>query len=367
MNSNPVPVIIRGADFFGLPTARLGAGVSIAISAATTDTLTGTVPSGIEPGVYALVVENPDGQSDILSPAYTALGPSTTLETGDLVTFGTAGSSPGNGDNDQVQVIFFEIPNTLTNTLYVRIFDADVGGSGLFDEQQGGTWDTATNFSLYGGSGTYDAAARRATFPTTTDPGISSGNLILSQTFAVNATLDGNWYTFATVDPSQGQNIGGRRIFKLSVVGANSGDDGNRYSVALSTDPLTNVPPAGSRIFAYSWTFPLPSSSPKRLYPYVSGGVQFFEQHNWDMDSAIGTMTLLTPSRNLTVPPGGISGDQSEAQSSYRVDANEDGATWTVTMNFSLPGLWDDLTFWVENGTGVALPIFTRPTMISVP
>jgi hypothetical protein len=357
-----VPVIIRGANFFGTPTVRLGASVSIAISAATADTLTGTVPAGITPGVYALSVENPDEQSDILSPAYTAQSPVATLGTGDLVTFGTAPTSPSNGDNDQVQVVFFEIPDTVTDTLYIRILDPDVGGSGAFDEQQGGGWDTSTNFSLYGGNGAYDPVARRATFATTSDPGISSGSLITSRTFAVSATLDGTWYEFAAITPNQGEAMGNKRVLKLSVVGANSGDDGNRYNVALSTDPLTNVPPPGSRIFAYSWTFPLPGNTAHRMYPYVPAGTQFFEQHNWDMDNPIGTMTLYTPIRDITVPSGSISGDEAEAWSRYRVDVHEPGATWTVEMNFSFAGPWDDLTFWAEDGAGAALAMFTHMT-----
>jgi hypothetical protein len=367
MNSVPVPVIIRGANFFGVPTVTLGASVSVAISAATADTLTGTVPAGLTPGVYALRVENPDGQSAILSPAYVAFSPVTTLETGDLVTFGTDPASPGNGDNDQVQVVFFEIPDTVTDTLYIRILDPDVGGSSAFDEQQGGSWNTATNFGLYGGSGAYDSAARRARFATTSDPGIRSGSLIISRTFAVSATLDGTWYEFAAVNPAQGEVVGSRRIFKLSVVGANGGDDGNRYNVALSTDPLANVPPAGSRILGYSWTFPLPRNTPQRMYPYLRAGARFFEQHNWDMDGAFGTMTLLTPIRSINVPGSDISGNGVEASSSYMLDASEDGATWTVTLNFSTAGPWDDLTFWAEDGDGVALAMFTGPTMSSPP
>ena len=367
MNSAPVPVVIRGANFFGPPSARLGASVSIAISAGTADTLTGTVPAGITPGVYALAVENPDSQSDILSPAYTAVSPDATLEMQDLVTFGTAGNPAANGDNDQVQVIFLEVPNTLTNTLYIRLYDADVGGTGLFDERYG-TWDTATTFSLYGGRDAYtDSDARQASFGTTTDPGISSGNLIASQTFAVNAMLDRAWYLYATFSPSQGEAVGNKYVFKLSVVGADGGDDGNRYGVALSTDPLANVAPPGSRIFAYSWTFALFPSIPQRLYPYVPSGTGSFEQHNWDMDGASGTMTLHTPIRDVTVPPGDISPNNAEAWTSYRVDANEDEATWTVTMDFSIPGPWDDLTFWAQDGAGTALAIFAQPTTAPPP
>jgi hypothetical protein len=358
-------VVITGENFFGVPTATLRVNVPIAISAASADTLTGTVPAGIIPGVYALTVRNPDGRSGTLSPAYTALSPDTMLETGLISTFGTATTSPGMGDNDQVQVIFLEIPDTVTET-HIYIFDPDVGGD--LDEQWGG-WDTATTFSLYGGGDAYtNPAARQAEFATTADPGIHSGTPVISQTFAVSDALNMAWHLFATVDPDQGEAVGNKRVFKLSVVGANNGDDGNLCRVALSTSSSSpNEAPAGSRVFAYSWTFPLASDVPHLLYPYVAAGTEFFEQHNWDMDSAGGTLTLYTPTRILGVAEENISGDNMEASSSYRVEALKEEATWTVRMQFSFPGFWNDLTFWVEDGSGEALAIFTRPTRIPPP
>jgi hypothetical protein len=359
-------VVITGENFFGVPTATLRVNVPIAISAATADTLTGTVPAGIIPGVYALTVRNPDGQPDWLSPAYTALSPDTMLATGLISTFGTA-ASLDKGDNDHVQVIFLEIPDTVTDTLYIYIFDPDVGGD--LDEQWGGGWDTATTFGVYGGGGAYTSpAARQARFVTTTDPGIQSGTLIAIQTFAVSDTLNMTWHLFATVDPDQGEAVGNKRVFKLSVVGANSGDDGNLYSVALSTSGSSpNEALDGSRAFAYSWTLPLASDAPRWLYPYVPGGTAFFEQHNWDLDNSVGTMTLYTPIRSIDVPGDAISGDGAEASSRYRVDGLEDEATWTVKTQFSFPGSWNDFTFWVEDGSGEALAIFTRPTRIPPP
>jgi hypothetical protein len=162
--------------------------------------------------------------------------------------------------------------------------------------------------------------------------------------------------------------VGGKRVFKLSVVGANSGDDGNLYNVALSTSSSSpNEAPAGGRVFAYSWTFPLASNAPRWLYPYVPGGAEFFEQHNWDLDDSVGTMTLYTPIRILDVPGDGISGDGDEASSRYNIDVNEDVATWTMKMQFSVTGPWEDLTFWVEDGSGGVLATFTRPTRVPQP
>lgn len=374
-NTAPVLVTITGVNFIpgSLLTVRLGDSVSVNVLSATADTITGEVPAGIRPGVYALNVTNPGGCSDTLSPAYTALAPVTIMETGELMTFGTAPTSPASGDNDQVQVVFIDVPDSVTGPLYIHILDPDVGGDDTFDEQHG-AWDTATAFSLYGGAGAYsDPAARQATFSTTSDPGISSGTLIASQTFAVDGSLDGTWYPFATInDPlAQGENRGNRRVFKLSVVGANSGDDGNRYDVAVSTDPsIPNMAPAGSRIFAYSWTIPLardPSQRPT-LYPYVPSGTATFTQHNWDMEYGGGpdTMTLHTPVHDIPVPGSGMSSDNTAASSSHTLGVGEAGATWAVTMQFVSPASWNDLTFWAS-GDGNNLAIFTYPTVSSPP
>jgi hypothetical protein len=362
-----VTVVIRGANFFGMPTARLGINVPLTITAATADTLTGTVPAGLLPSVYALTVSNPDGRSGTLSPAYVALSPDTVLATDLVSTFGTAATSPGNGDNDQVQVVFLEVPAAFPGPLYVHIYDPDVGGT--LDEQQGGAWDTLTTFSLFGGSGAYtDPLARRPTYATTTDPGISSGTPIISRTIGVSGTVDGTWTLFAMVNPDQGEAVGDTRIFKLSVVGANSGDDGNLYNVVLSAgpDPLVSPSPPGGRIFAFSWTLPLASDSPRRLYPYIRPGVSTFTQFNWDLDKPSGAMELHMPARDVTVPDSGISANASAASSSHQVGVGESQSTWTVAMAFAFLSRWNDLTFWAD-GDGTALAIFTCPTMAAPP
>jgi hypothetical protein len=359
-----VLVVIRGANFFGTPTARLGSSVVIAISAATADTLTGTVPAGITPGVYALAVTNPDGQSDILSPAYIALNPpspDTTLERDYVSTFGSA-ASPGEGDDDHVQVIFFEVPTSCSDNLYFRIFDADTGG--LVDEAIG-IWDTTIRYTLRGAADTYTLPEARLSHPSPT--GINSGTLLTQAVIGNDPAYDGNWdLVFGPYSANDGESVGSSRVFKFVVEGT-GGDDGNFYNVTLSTAAGSNTAPAGSRVFAYSWTFPLNSIPSQRppLYPYMPPppAPVFFEQHNWDMDYASGILTLHTPMRNLSLSGSDISGDNVEASSGYRVTAGEYGATWTVTMEFTYsgPAPWNDATFWAV-GDGVDLAIFTRPT-----
>lgn len=344
LNTAPVAVVIKGENFISKPAARLGSNISIQINSATADTIEGVVPAGIPAGVYALTVINPDGQADTLPNAYTALKPSnpnTTLETGYLSLFGP-GAPVTEGDDDHVQEIFFEAPEG-TGDLYIRIFDADVGGGGILSEtidKPRGLYNTEMAYEIFGESGSL------ATATAGKDPAYHNNWGLLLGPFPSSA---GEMVSGAT---------GNRRRFRLVIRGIN-GDDGNAYNVALSTDPASNTAPAGSRAFAYTWTFPIISDSYQRVYPFVPIGTSTLTQHNLDMDRPAGSMLLNTPLRDITIPKSGLSGDGNEASTNHEVQAGEDGATWAISLETSTP--WNDITLWAA-GDGAPLKIFTAPT-----
>jgi len=346
----------------------LGAGIPIAISVATTDTLTGTVPAGLAPSVYALCVTNPDGQPDELSPAYTVLNPpspDTTLASSYLITYGSSGL-PDDGDNDHVQLVFFDVPGTVTNPVYIRVYDPDT--SDALDRSRNG-WDTEVRFTVYGGQGAYSDPAARLPQPTA---GITSGNEISTAVFSAGGGWVPGWHTFGPLEPlTQAEYINGHYVFKLAVVGE-SGDDGNLYNVALSTQPGANVAPAGARIFAFSWTFVLTNTDRPRLYPYVGPGVAAFTQNNFDFDRDSGTISICTPGPELVVSGQDISGNAiafaSFASSSFVQGTDYamayTGASWAVdfaTFTYTPTIPYNDVTFWATDQNGTALAIFTRP------
>ena len=63
-----------------------------------------------------------------------------------LVTFGKDADTAW-GDDDFIQIIFFSIPETFQDPIFIRVYDPDTGGA--FDEQQG-AWNTRANFSVFG-------------------------------------------------------------------------------------------------------------------------------------------------------------------------------------------------------------------------
>jgi hypothetical protein len=335
------------------------------------------VPQDIAAGVYDLTVTNPGGASDTLPNAYTALNCgsfNTTLDSGELATYGVEpGFSARNGDDDQVQVLFLEVPDTTPGLLYIRVFDPDCGGAR--DVQNGGSWDTPFAYTVYGGGGAYTDSDAQSAHPTT---GVSTGIVRATAVFTENAGTDGNWYNFGPFAAADGECISGKCIFKLSVVAGpvppfpmgSSRSDLNLYNVALSTSPATNTAPAGSRIFAFSWTFliePAAYTTPPRMFPYVDASVTTFTQHNWDYDNAItGTagITMTTPVRTITVPDAGVSGDDEERSTNHPTFGTERNTTWAVSC-WAEPVLVPRnlVTFWATDQNGNDLALFSRSTI----
>jgi hypothetical protein len=353
LNTAPVDVVITGENFIATPTVRLGSN-DLTVSAVTATTINATVPAGLAPGVYALTVINPDLQSDTLPAAYLVIAPTDpdlTLEAGYLMNTGTD-APPANGDDDHVQVIFFEVPASYGGQLWFRIYDADTGGGGItdgIDEMRTGAWNTSMTYTLYGGSGAYTGA--RAAHP---GPGQITAGTELTQTTIANAPAYHDAWTlvFGPYTAAQGEAVGSSRVFKLVVQGG-SGDDGNFYHATMSTAAGSNTAPANSRAFAYSWTFIFTSAGTRPpLYPHVPAGTSTFEQFNMDFDYVgSGGMTLHTPIQDLPVPASGISGDGVVASSLHPVGAGETGVTWTVTSDFAPAVPWNNVTFWaVGNG-----------------
>jgi hypothetical protein len=376
-NDAPVSVVIGGLNFMATPTVYLGAYPLVGVTFVDPNTLNATVPAGLAPGVYSLTVTNPDLQSDTLPAAYTVLAPvdpTTTLANAQLL---TAGSDVGltHGDDDHVQVIFFEVPDSYVGELWFRVYDADTGGGGGDEAVQGldqrwiASWNTSMRYTLYGGSGAYTGAQASHPAPAQITSGTQLNQIVIG---ADNAYHD-NWnLSFGPFTDSDGEQVGSSWVFKLVVEGL-SGDNGNVYQAVVSTNNGGTIdPPPGSRIFAYCWTFSFTTAPPQPpFYPHLPAGTTTFTQYNLDFDdNGSGSMTLHTPLQDISVPASGISGVGGPASSSHPIGAGEDGITWTVDLDIHSPfgrnngsfwATWDD---WISE---VDLAIFTQPTASPAP
>jgi len=357
-----LPITITGSHFVAPPTVMLGTSPVVSLHVPSSTTLTCRVPYTMPPGVCGLTVANPDGQSDTLSPAFIVRESELTSRSPPLVTFGPDAERPYDQGGYQAQLIFFEVPSgtlSLSDTLYVRVFDADTGE--LSDVREGDNFDTTIRYTLYGLTGTYQVP--EASAPRPPIAGLDSGSPLFTETVGVSPTLNLRWSPLlGPFSVAQGELVADRYLFKLAVEGV-SGDDGNRYRVALSTLTDTNTVPGGVRMFAFSWTLAVTETDPPYLYPFVREGMTTFRQSNIGCNSNRGGRFLFrTPLRVLEARWSGA--DDKYMPADLAVWPDEDRATWTLDLSdYVVPvGGVDFLGFWAEDESGLPLHIFTRPT-----
>jgi PKD repeat protein len=157
-----------------------------------------------------------------------------------LVTYGPSSK----GDSSR-QVLFVSIPATASQPLYLRVLDADSGGD--LDTRNGG-WDTRTRFAVYGGAGATTGSNLKGRTPTAAD--LQGGQMLIERTVGVDAELNNKWSVLTKLDPAAGEKAGDRAVFKLVIEGL-SGDDGNVFDIAVSSDETKNVIPEGTRVVSY--------------------------------------------------------------------------------------------------------------------
>ena len=186
-SSDRLTVVITGDNFIPapLPIVKLR-DIPATVLTAITQVITATIPYSMAPGPCNLTVINYNGGSNVLQDAFTVYAPEpsdpdrySTLESSYLVTFGRD-ADQSLGDDDKVQLLFIEVPASLTDTLHLRIFDADTGGPNVGDMIVG-TADTTISYTLYGLTNTYTLSEARAAHPLTV--GITSGTLLTTATF----------------------------------------------------------------------------------------------------------------------------------------------------------------------------------------
>lgn len=270
-----------------------------------------------------------------------------------LITFG-AQADPSWGDDDFSQTLFFLVPKERRQPVYIRVFDPDCGGR--HDEPKGG-WNTATNFSLYGGANAHSAPDARATSP---KGKYRAGTLLAQQTFGSEPTYDNRWYTFGPLNPLEGEltpEFDGY-VFKLIAQGLR-GDDGNLYRYFLSSSPTENVPVEGGNAFTYEYSFRLTSvvGAKTHLYPFVNDRVVSIRQSNFDVDGGV-QLKIFSVAKNGH--SAAISGNNTWAASTHPVVAKEHG----LSLDFQLTTISkapNDLVFYVTDQYDVALPFFAIP------
>ncbi len=198
-----------------------------------------------------------------------------------LCTFGK-NSSPEWGDDDFNQTFFFVIPQTEKNPVYIRIFDADVGGK--YDEVHERTFNTKTQYSVYGGKGAHSNPDAKKAHPV---GNYKSGILLATKTVGQDTTYDNKWLTLGPFNPTEGElqpDFGGY-VLKIVIDGL-EGDDGNMYKMFLSSKSSDNKPIEGGNAFTYEYCLRIPDTKGSicHLYPFIAANVIAVQIHVFDFD-----------------------------------------------------------------------------------
>jgi hypothetical protein len=273
-----------------------------------------------------------------------------------LVTFGGDGDTAW-GDDDFCQIIFFSIPENYEHPVFIRVYDPDTGGD--IDEQKG-EWDTTSRFSVYGGEGTCsEEDARRSNL----EGNYKSGNLLASKTFAGNPRYDKNWYTFGPFNPTEGELLPeyGGYIFKLIIEGI-AGDDGNLYTLFLTTESDENRPVEGAFAFYFKYKFRLHNdvNEVSHIYPYMTSDVIAIKQSNFDWDSD-GFIRIISPAKNGEILAA--SADDEWVESRHAITEDEHNSSLDIQMiKRQSPMVKDNnVVIFLENQYGELMPFYSIP------
>lgn len=159
------------------------------------------------------------------------------------------------GDFDNIQAFYFDIPKSETKPIYLRLFDADIGGA--YDEKHG-EFDTETQFIVLGGASankTYGAGFQneynRIEF--------AKEDELLKRIFTNRGPGDSRWYSLLQLPLEKGFDLGNGFVRFALISKGLKGDDGNFFDLALSYSETEKVPPTSTKTFVYDLSLRIPS------------------------------------------------------------------------------------------------------------
>lgn len=258
----------------------------------------------------------------------------------------------GYGDFDKVQAFYFEIPQSETQPVYLRVFDANLGGN--YDENHDG-FDTQTRFMVLGGnsaSKTYAAGTKRTYWET-----YNPSDLLYNRAFGDTPSADARWITLTELKPENGFKTPDGMLRYVLIVHGETGDDGNFFDLALSYSQTSKVPPSTARTYVYDLAFRIPSLA---IYdfedfqgqiPIQTQGEEEISIFTFDMDGV--PMSLSIPFKDdIELEP---SGDGVWNENVVRFDNHE--RLSKVGFNFFARGFNNTFGFLVKDSDGNLMPI----------
>ncbi|MEJ8473672.1 PKD domain-containing protein [Roseibium algae] len=266
-----------------------------------------------------------------------------------LVTYG-AEAPTREGDPTHRQIIYIEVPKTLKQRIYIRLFDPDTGGD---HDLLYGPANTQTRFILFGGEGAFPE--NPSSGRDVSDAELTSGSLLTEKTYGDSTRFDNQWTNFAFVSPDQGEELGAKRIFRLVVDGA-EGNDGNLYGVAVSLKDKRQVDVKDAKLFSYAPTIRVPDTDTLTELRFTAPETATRLAID-NFDAAHGKVALTTAFRSVPLTPSGQDEWRSD-QIELAIDELGKPAAITLSGGHEIP---NDATFFITVRTDKLLPLDLPP------
>ena len=246
-----------------------------------------------------------------------------------LYVFGQQGN-PDYGALPEPQRVFIEVPDTSSDSLRVRVLDADVRGR---HDEMDRSPDTSTTFRLLAGTEELEQH--------TTGPEAPDGTVI----------------DFSPAKVDRGEHHGSWRRFCVEAEGG-MGNDNNLFALEIS--------PQTAQCYSYQPSIRLAENAGERMrfFPEVPPGIaQPLTEQNYDLDRDGGSLRLTPITRDGTRRPSvfpASSDSGAWSKTVVPVPPGADGSRWQyeIVKDSQRKG---NMSFRLSDGAGTPLPIFFTP------
>lgn len=254
-------------------------------------------------------------------------------------------------ENFQRFVFYFSVNDSSAEKLFIRIFDADFGGT--LDMLYAAS---KVRYLVYGGSNIKQNLRRREdALPK--EPPLTVLELGESQFY------DSRWRTIAALDPADGQLPDGRILFQLVVDGI-SGPGSNKFQLFISADEKKNIAVPDLRLYTPEVNVQVPDapSLTTEIRFMVPDASRALNISNFDADTEnFGGRIFFSSPIRPKVPLKG-SKDKDVDLSRIPLLREEQGGVAAVLLSSAKVNY---VRFWIEDDQGRAIPLELPPFLAS--
>ncbi len=244
-------------------------------------------------------------------------------------------------ENFQRFVFYFTVDGSYQDKLFVRIFDADFGGTLDLDYK-----NSKTRYLVYGGENIKQELRK-------------SDEPLASLELGENQFYDNRWRSIAALDPADGKLPDGRILFQLIVDGI-AGLGSNKFQLFISADEKKNTAIPGLRLSAPAVNVQVPDapSLDTEIRFTVPAASQYLKITNFDADAANfgGHIHFSSPLR----PKVSLKGSNNDTADFAKLPLleGEKGQPAAVVLSSTKVNY---VQLWLEDDQGNAIPFELPP------